>query len=60
MNISFNLANRHLTEPDVTEVDQEFIDTLVEIKGQKEFPCTKCDKICESKGGLRRHTNSKH
>ena len=60
MNISVNVANRDLTEADVTEVDQEFIDALVEIEGQKEFPCTKCDKICKSKGGLTRHSNSKH
>jgi GTP-binding protein EngB required for normal cell division len=52
MNISVDLANRDLTEADVTEVDQEFIDALVEIEGQKEFSCTKCDKICKSKGGL--------
>ena len=57
MNIS---VNRDLTEADVTEVDQEFIDALVEIEGQKEFPCTKCDQICKSKGGLTRHSNSKH
>jgi hypothetical protein len=44
MNISVDLANRDLTEADVTEVDQEFIDALVEIEGQKEFPCTKCGK----------------
>ena len=63
MNISVDLANRDLTEADVTEVDQEFIVALVEIEGQKEFPCTKCDKICKSKhskGGLTRHSNSKH
>jgi hypothetical protein len=60
MNISVDLANRDLTEADVTEVDQEFIDALVEIEGQKEFPCTKCGKICKSKGGLTRHSNSKH
>ena len=45
MNISVDLANRDLTEADVTEVDQEFINALVEIEGQKEFPCTKCDKL---------------
>ncbi len=60
MNISVDLANRDVTEADVTEVDQEVIDALVEIKGQKEFPCTKCDKICKLKGGLTRHSNSKH
>ncbi|CAB4045344.1 Hypothetical predicted protein, partial [Paramuricea clavata] len=60
MNISVDFANRDLTEADVTEVDQEFIDALVEIEGQKEFPYTKCDKICKSKGGLTRHSDSKH
>ncbi len=54
MNISVDLANnRDLTEADVT-------DALVEIEGQKEFPCTKCDKMCKSKGGQTRHSNSKH
>ena len=43
-----------------SEVDQQFIDALVEIEGQKSFPCANCDKICKSKGGLTRHTNSKH
>ena len=60
MNISVDLANRDLNGADVTEVEQEFIDALVEIEGQKEFPCTNCDKICKSKGGLTRHSNSKH
>jgi hypothetical protein len=45
MNISVDLANRDLTEADVTEVDQEFLDALV---GQKWFPCTKCNKIWKS------------
>ena len=48
-----------MAETDNTEVEQEFIDALVEIEGQKAFPCTQCDKICKSKGGLTRHTNSK-
>lgn len=50
----------HLTETDSGEVDKEFIDALIEIEGQTSFPCSKCDKICKSKGGLTRHTNSKH
>ena len=57
MNISVDLSNRDLTEADVTEVDQEFLDDLVEIEGLKEFPCTKCNKICKSKGVLTRYSN---
>ena len=60
MNVSVELTNRDLTEADVTEVDQEFTDALVEIEGQKGFPSTKCDRTCKSKGGLKRHMNSKH
>ena len=55
MNIAVDLA-----EDDSGEVDDEFLDALVEIEGQKSFPCSNCGKICKSKGGLTRHTNSKH
>ena len=35
---------------------------LNEIEGQNVFACSKCSKICKSKGGLSltKHTNSKH
>ena len=33
---------------------------MTEIEGKKSFECEKCGKICKSKGGLTRHTNSKH
>ena len=55
-----NIAVDFITADDNTEADKEFIDALVEIEGQKAFPCAKCDKICKSKGGLTRHINSKH
>jgi hypothetical protein len=56
---NFNLCVS-VTETNTEEVDAEFCDALEEIAGQKSFPCTQCDKICKSKGGLTRHTNSKH
>lgn len=43
-----------------TENDAEFTDALCEIEGKKSLPCAKCNKVCKSKGGLTRHTNSKH
>ena len=49
-----------LTETESGEVDSEFNDALTEIEGKKSFPCSKCDKVCKSKGGLTKHTNSKH
>ena len=61
MNVTvFTTLHFTTAEADNTDVKQEFIDALVEIEGKKEFPCTQCDKICKSKGGLTRHTNSKH
>ena len=49
-----------VTETDSEEIESEFSDALTEIHGEKSFPCTLCDKLCKSKGGLTRHTNSKH
>ena len=46
------------TESD--EVQTEFLEAISEIEGKKSFPCTQCTKICNSKGGLTKHTNSKH
>ena len=46
------------TESD--EVETEFLEAISEIEGKKSFPCTQCTKICKSKGGLTKHTNSKH
>jgi hypothetical protein len=45
---------------DSVEVAEEFEEALEEIEGKKSFPCSKCEKICKSKGGLTRHVNSKH
>ena len=56
---NFNISIA-VTETETDEVDAEFIDALIEIEGKKSFPCAKCDKVCKSKGGLTRHTNSKH
>ena len=41
-------------------MDSVFIDALTEIEGKNTFPCSKCNKVCKSKGGLTKHTNSKH
>ena len=49
-----------VTETDSEEIENEFSDALTEIHGEKLFPCTLCDKLCEAKGGLTRHTHSKH
>ena len=35
-------------------------ETESEIEGKNSFPCSKCNKICKSKGGLTKHTDSKH
>ena len=42
------------------EIDAEFVEAVTEIDGKRLFPCPKCKKICKSKGGLTKHTNSKH
>ena len=55
MNIAIDIV-----ETDYQEVENEFVDSIVEIEGSKAFPCSKCGKICKSKGGLTKHTNSKH
>ena len=49
-----------LTETESGEEDSVFIDALTEIEGKNSFPCSKCNKICKSKGGLTKHTDSKH
>ena len=43
-----------IVETDCQEVENEFADSILEIEGAKVFPCSK------SKGGLTKHTNSKH
>lgn len=60
-NDCFNLlCSVAVVETEATEIDNEFIDAVTEIEGKKSFPCDKCEKVCKSKGGLTRHTNSKH
>lgn len=49
-----------VTETETDEVNAEFSVAIEEIDGEKSFPCSQCEKICKSKGGLTRHTNSKH
>lgn len=56
-NLNISVA---VVETESDEVDSEFIEALAEIRGQKSFPCPKCKKVCKSKGGLTKHTNSKH
>ena len=49
-----------LLDMETDEVGAGFLEALTEIEGKKSFPCPKCIKICKSKGGLTRYTNSKH
>ena len=56
-NLFFSIT---VAETGTTEIDNEFNEAVSEIEGKKSFECDKCDKVCKSKGGLTRHTNSKH
>ena len=57
----FNLnLSLDILDTKTDEVDTEFLEALNEIEGKKSFPCPNCTKVCKSKGGLTRHTNSKH
>ena len=49
-----------ITETETEEISTEFSDALKEIDGKRTFSCSQCDKVCKSKGGLTRHTKSKH
>ena len=49
-----------VTETETDEVNEELSEAVVEIEGKKTFDCKQCGKVCKSKGGLTRHTNSKH
>lgn len=49
-----------VVEAESDEIDAEFVEAVTEIEGKRSFPCPKCTKICKSKGGLTKHTNSKH
>ena len=42
-------------------MEEEVADSVHErISGENNFPCENCDKICKSKGGLKRHKNAKY
>ena len=56
-NIEVSVA---IIETETDEGNSEFSDALSEIDGEKFFQCSLCDKVCKSKSGLTRHTNSKH
>ena len=56
-NLDVSLA---ILDTESEEVDAEFLEAMTEIEGKKSFPCPNCSKVCKSKGGLTRHTNSKH
>ena len=56
-NLNVSLA---ILETETDEVDAEFLEALTEIEGKKSFLCPNCTKVCKSKGGLTKHTNSKH
>ena len=55
-NLNVSLA---ILETETDEVDAEFLEALTEIEGKKSFLCPNCTKVCKSKGGLTKHTNSK-
>ena len=58
---NFNLSlSLDILDTETDEVDSGFLEALTEIEGKKSFPCPNCTKVCESKGGLTKHTNSKH
>ena len=58
---SFNLLFSVLVaETETNEIENEFNEAVMEIEGTKSFECEICGKICKSKGGLTKHTNSKH
>ena len=58
---NFNLSlSLNILDTETDEVDSEFLEALTEIEGKKSFPCPNCTKVCKSKGGLTKHTNSKH
>ena len=58
---SFNLLFSDLvTEIETNKIDNEFDEAMTGIEGKKSFECEKSGKICKSKGGLTKHTNSKH
>ncbi len=58
---SFNLLFSVLVaETETNEIENQFNEAVMKIEGTKSFECEKCGKICKSKGGLTKHTNSKH
>jgi hypothetical protein len=48
-----------VTEIQSDEIDAEFAEAIQEIDGERVFPCSQCEKVCKSKGGLTRHTRFK-
>ena len=60
MKSPMNTTSTFAIDIDYEEVENEFAASIVEIKDANVFPCSKCSKICKSKGGLTKHTNSKH
>ena len=56
---NFEIAIAALQE-DEEDIATDFVEALLEIGGEKQFPCDSCDKVCKLKGGLTRHVNSKH
>ncbi|KAK2567858.1 hypothetical protein P5673_007742 [Acropora cervicornis] len=49
-----------LLQVDAEELSDEISHSVEELEGLKQYPCTCCSKVCISKGGLTRHTRSKH
>lgn len=60
-NDDFNLhVSLAILDTETDELDAEFLEAVTEIEGKKSFRCSYCNKVCKSKGGLTKHTNSKH
>lgn len=49
-----------LLQIDAEELSDEISHSVEELEGLKQYPCTCCSKVCKSKGGLTRHSRSKH
>ena len=44
-----------LSEIDSDEINAEFSEAIEKIEGKRVFPCSQCEKVCKSRGGLTRH-----
>ena len=52
-------SEQFMTVASRNEADSEFAKAIYEINGERDFPCSQCEKVCKAKGRLTRHTRSK-